>query len=786
MNVEPMSLDKRRRIVPCCGMSSLEPADRWEDALVTGNGKMGALVFGNPINERLVFNHERFNLPQWHNPPEPPDIAHIIPQVKELMLEGKYAEAYQLSIEAAKAKGWSELVWTDMYHPGYAMMIELQQDGGVSDYLRTVNFETGEVTVQWQDDLGDWLQRTFVSRADNVIVHSLTAPAGSKINATVWLDEKLHKLPEDIKFTHQTSPEWLALYGQYNPQTGKGGFGGTTRIITKNSSADVTENKLVINDTDELLLLTRLELCDNFIDKQELEQVSPDYDDLLEKHTAIHSKIFNRVTLDLGGGADTNLSSEEFLKLEKTETMNTAFLEKMFHMGRYVFLSSCGDWPPRLTGIWNASWNPSWRGDFTTDANVNLAVSGGNIGNMPEAMEAYFGLIEGIFEDWKINARKLFGCRGALAGPRTDGNHNLHNHFSEGFPGHFWVAGAEWLYQPFIEHYQITGDTDFLIKRVIPALKEIVFFFEDFLTETDSDGNVIFVPSYSPENAPSNTKCPAAINATMDIAVCKEALTALIEFCEKAGLETENIKQWGELLAKMPPYLVNSDGALKEWAWESLEDRYNHRHLSHLYPLWPGLEINPEETPKMFKAAQIAARMRGQGNGSAHGLMHMALVATRLKDDHIVYSNLKQILEENYVYRSMVTSHNPGVIYNVDASCSLPAVIMEMLVYSRPGVIELLPALSEKFAKGSIGGVCCRSQALVESLKWNYEAGIIQARLLSQIEQQTTLIVRRGIQVIEASPDIQIGMSSLGKSSREIVLPAGQSVDISITMSDIT
>ena len=786
--VSPMATAKRDSIAPSRGMSSLYPAERWEDALITGNGTLGALVFGDPYRERVVLNHERFNLPQWESPPEPPDIAHALPEIRRLMLNGEYAEAYAHSIAAAREDGWDGLVWTDMYHPGHALCFDVASRGAPVDYVRSLDFETGEIVVRWSDGLGEWTRQTFASRADGVVAQLLLAPSEGPLHVEMSADERLHALPDAVRFEKLVTRDTIELRGRYPSNTGGGGFTCATRVVSVGGTSYVDGETLKVRDAEAVLLLTRLEWHRDVRARNaqtvrgDLDAVAADYDGLLERHTAIHGEMFRRVTLDLGAGAARDRNAEELLAAQREDVIDPALLETMFDMGRYVLISSSGEWPPRLTGIWNASWNPSWRGDFTTDANVNLAVSGGNIGALPEAMEGYFQLVEGIFGDWQTNARKFYGCRGVLAGPRTDGNHNLHTHFDGGFPGHFWLSGAGWLYQPFVEHYQITGDEAFLRVRLIPALVEIAAFYEEFLTTRDEDGKVVFVPSYSPENSPANTGCPAAINATMDIAVCRETLGTLVAGCEEVGLHADAIPRWRAILDALPPYLVNDDGALREWAWRDLADEYDHRHLSHLYPLWPGLEISPEEAPGLFEAARVAAALRGQGNRSAHGLMHMALVAARLKDAEIVHRNLTQILHDEFIYRSLVTSHNPNHhIYNVDAGTSLPAVVIEMLVSSRAGVIEFLPALHDALPHGSITGIECRTQATVERLEWHLPERVVEATLRSRVDQTVTVMLRRGIESCTASGETMTGAGRHGSISRDVALRANESVDLRLT-----
>lgn len=770
--------------MPRRGMISERPAEHWTDALVTGNGRMGAMVFGRPGTERIILTHHRFNQPQSPEPVPVPNMAAYLPQLRHLIqsqeqeeamrfwAESMRKEGHPIAIDRRKDRRLPGIIWTDAFHPGYALDITTASAGTIRDYLRVTDFETGEIRVQWADDQGAWQSRTFVSRADDIVVYALRPPESAQVALSV--DENLDGLEgpyrtawprikgdyrarfkKSFELSGAADEALLIARGRYHPERSKRGFEGVTRVIAPGADIRIGREAATIRRATHILMVTRLSRIED-ANSTEVDAVTAalgaleaDYERLFQRHVAIHKPIYNRVRLDLGVGEKRHLSAEALLG-DNSKSLNVALLEKMFDMGRYVFLCSSGDWPPRLPGIWTGSWKPEWQGDFTLDANVNLAVSGANIGGLYEPMQGYVNLIEGIKEDWKTNARNLYGCGGVLAGTRTDGEHNLHTHQSTGFPGHFWLAGAEWLTLPLQEYYEVTGDQAFLRDHVLPLLKDIAQFFEDFLTETDENGKFLFTPSYSPENVPANLGNGPQVNATMDIAAAKEALVYLIDACQTLGVEEENIPKWRAMLEKMPPYLINEDGALKEWADPGLQDNYNHRHLSHLYPLWPGHEINPEDTPELFQAARKAAHLRNMGNQSAHGVMHMALVAARLKEDVIVMRNLRHLLENDYIYRSLVTSHNPNhEIYNVDASCSLPAVVMEMLVYSRPGVLELHPALPETLRKGTIEGVRCRGQITVDTLTWDMENKTITGLLTSAKEQEITFLYRPGMETLE-------------------------------------
>jgi len=750
-------------LIPDRGMHSTVPAGKWEEALVSGNGVMGILVFCQPHSERVIFNHEKLYEPLLDTPCPVPDIAGAMPKVRELMLQGKYGEAYAYSYDYAVSKSFPGIQWTDPYHPAFAMTIEHPAAGEPVEYVRTTDFMTGEIAVHWRDRNGAFCRRSFVSRPDNVVVQSIQSQSGGKVDCSITLvnqDSRPKNRRVDAKGGGYNDPEiriepgWLSYSCKY--ARSKRGYEALVRVVVEGGDRQVVDGKLQITGARSVLLLSRVNSLEDFSDsrlartRKRLMQLDADYKTLLDAHVVQHRAIFNRVSLDLGGGNGRRLSSEELIKAQKDspDRVINAFLEKMFDMGRYVFISASGQWPPNLMSIWNGDWRPAWSGDFTLDANINLQISAANIGNMLEGLQSYTNLITNIAPDWRINARNYYGCRGVMSGTRTDGRHNLHTHFSPDFPGHFWTAGAQWLTLPMYEYYQVTGDREYIESTLLPLMKDIVLFYEDFLTVTDGNGKYVFVPSYSPENRPSNTRSPAAINATMDIACATEALTSLIAVCEELNVEKDNIPKWKAMLEKMPPYLINADGALKEWAHPDLYDNYNHRHVSHLYPVWPGHEINPEDTPALYEAAKIAATKRGRGNGSAHGLAHMALIGTRLKDADLVYGNLLFILKNNYVLPSLFTYHNPGRIYNSDMLCSLPAVVMEMLVYSRPGIVELLPALSDNLPQGTLSGVLCRGQIRVDKLHWDLKKKEVRVTLTSKTDQEIRLMLRRGIEEI--------------------------------------
>jgi hypothetical protein len=343
----------------------------------------------------------------------------------------------------------------------------------------------------------------------------------------------------------------------------------------------------------------------------------------------------------------------------------------------------------------------------------------------------------------------------------------------------FWTAGAAWMAHFFHDYYLYTGDRKFFVERALPFMKETAAFYEDFLVE-DAKGRYQFNPSYSPENNPGNSKSQATINATMDIAAAKELFTSLVDVCQDLGLEPEGVQRWKRMLAKMPDYMVNSDGALKEWTWPGLEDNYPHRHLSHLYPLYHGMRPDIAARPDLIEACRRAIELRMKeriprsGGNMAFGLVLLGQSATSLRDGKTADQILRW-LTNHYFYAGLAASHDPGPkTFNVDISGGLPDLVIRMLVQSAPGRIDLLPAWPSDLPSGNIEGVLARGQVLVKSLGW--APGQIDVVLHSPKDQTVVLSLPKDI------VSLKTAAAKATKAGRLITLalPGRQDVALSV------
>ncbi|WP_371478646.1 glycoside hydrolase N-terminal domain-containing protein [Kitasatospora sp. NBC_00315] len=721
------------------------PADRWEDAFLAGNGESGIMVHGGPHRERTVLNHHRYVLPNGTRGLRAAETADRLEEIRDLILAGRAPEAQRIW-----AKG-EELRWTQSFHPGHALEAATAEHGPVRGYLRATDFDTGEITVRWSDDAGDWLRRSFVSRADAVVVQEFTGPSA---DLRLRLTGELPDCPEDV--LHRCAATELApglgllnARATYPQGQGAYGFEAVTLVHAPGARVDAEGDVLVVRGARKVLLLTALDRHERpgwgtAAIRGALARLPADYERLLGAHTALHTPAYRRASLDLTGAPAPALAADLLERQAKEDgALDPALLERLFHSGRYLLLSASGVLPPRLTGLWIAAWGAAWCGDFTTDANLNLQLAGANLAALPEAVHAHAALLRGQIDDWRANARALYGISGLLAPGRTDGEHGHLFHLDDDWPWPAWLAGADWLLQPLHEYWRTTGDDVFLREELAGWLIGAAEFFEDFLTRTDDRGHVVFVPSYSPEIAPEGVAGSATVNAVMDVAAGRHALESAIEVCEHLGIEPEAVARWRALLLRLPPYLVNEAGRLTEWAWPGLDGNLDHRHVSHLYPVWPLHEITRDATPELAEAAHRALADRGDENLSAHGSLHRALAAARLRDPDLVRANLLKILDADMLHRSLMSSHNPALeIYNADAAITLPGLILELLVDARPGRIDLLPALPAELGRGAVRGVTCQGRITVEELVWDLGPGTVRALLRSAVDQRVEVHCR--------------------------------------------
>lgn len=520
------------------------------------------------------------------------------------------------------------------------------------------------------------------------------------------------------------------------------------------------------------------------------------YNAALAAHTVLHTPQFNAVSLRLGDGESEKSNEQLLLSQRSKNKLHSDLLQRAYYSGRYAYLCCSGASTSRLYGMWVGEWNAGWGSKYTMDANVNLQTSSLNTSNMPSSVTGYVYFLLRQAPDWEENALATHGFTDALQAPvNTDGDKAVITETCYPYPFRYWNAGTSWMLLPLYESYLSYGDmeiplseefdlealrsvlsvtaddlTDAQIEAIrqrgsltlskdilLPLLLKAANYWAQLLTPeyyTDKDGNICYeagkatlsdgetyciLPSYSPENNPSNYPSPSAANTAIDIAACRSNLKMLLDIQSKTNPEADTAL-WEALLKKLPPYLYDETGALKEWACNQFAENNAHRHLSHLYGVWP-LDETQEDTV-LRDACLQAIDNRTSENEASHALVHRALIAARLKDSASVTRALKTLMNHKIHYDSLMTNHDYDrhSCYCTDFAIGYLGIIHESLLYSDTGKIEILPALPESgFQSGEIAGLRTRTRAVVQNLSWDTGAKTAAVTVLSEIDQSLTV-----------------------------------------------
>ncbi len=774
--------------IPERGFISSEPGLTWEQGLLSGNGTIGASALGRPLDEIVVFSHKRMFVPE-RPPLLPPATATRLFEIRRLIDRGLYAQAGQLAEDIAEQKGF---LYPDPLMPAFDLRVKMEPDGEVADYMRSTDFQTGETAVHWSDSRGVFERRLFVSRADGIALMQIMGPGRGQVSCRLELASREpgnRRFKENISNLATTTDASTLTYRNGFTHAYPGsiqGLEGEARVIAKNGTTATDGPALVVAGADEVLVFVDIRVLDEFEKslieptKRALANMPADYGSLLERHEKIHGEMFRRMRLDLGGGADHGLTSEELLARTTDLEPSRALLEKVFDAGRYNIISCTSELPPTLQGVWAGTYDPPWASDFTHNGNVPSALASMLMGNMPELLLSYTSYMEDLVPYLEVNARMIFGARGIVLPSRSTTN-GYNNAFEADFPGQFWVAGAAWAAHFFYDYWLYTGDRAFLAGHALPFMEKAALFFEDYLYE-GPDGKYVFSPTQSPENAPSNTRSQTTFNATMDVAAAKELLQNTVAASRELDVNKDKIPQWETMLAKMPDYLINEDGAVREWLTPKLADNYDHRHNSQLYALFDGMPEETAKNPKLQAAFRRLIELKlerhwsnyeKQGGFMSFGLVQLGQAAASLGEADLAYRCLVPLLNRYWLH-NLASMHNAKKLFNMDISGGMPAVIIKMLVASDPGVVRLLPACPAAWPAGTIEGVLCRGQIEVKRLTWNGKT--IQVTLKSAKAQDISLYAPGEIKAIAVKRG-EVSVRSLSDArGRRLSLQAGREV----------
>jgi alpha-L-fucosidase 2 len=457
------------------------------------------------------------------------------------------------------------------------------------------------------------------------------------------------------------------------------------------------------------------------------------WDELVREQRAVHGALTGRSALELAGGSDAADVETLMASARSGDPAGMrALIELAYAAGRHTIISATGSLPPNLQGVWQGSWTAPWSSDYTMNGNLQTAVAALATTGTPELLTSVFRLLDRFSDHFRHNARALFGVGGYLLPARAT-THGHANHFAHDYPHQFWIGNGGWMLRLAYDYFAFTGDRQFVDDLAWPLAQEVMRFYTEALV-SDAQGQRHAVPCFSPENTPTGATTPLSVDATSEIAMIRDAVRVACRFADLMGAK-EPRERWASFGRTLPPYRVAPDGSLAEWLDGRYPQQPGHRHASHLYPLWyePDPAFGPvERAAAAATVAQKIAWRRAQPGPQqmAFGIVQLGLAAAHLGDAETSRHCLEWLVLDHFK-ANLVSTHDEGAIFNVDASGGVPALIAEMLLQSTVGELRILPALPTAWPQGRVTGLRGRGGIVVDELVWTASAASVSCRFVA-------------------------------------------------------